>query len=860
MAELNKAQKEAVEYVKGPLMIVAGAGTGKTTVITEKIAYVIKNNLAKHEEILALTFTEKAAHEMLVRVDELLETNYSDIQISTFHAFAQVILENYALDIGLPNQFKLLTQTDTWLLVREHLEKFNLDYYKPLANPTRHIHELIKHFNKCKDELITPEEYLQYAEEHSTETGDMNQEEGSRLKELANAYHVYNRLLLENNALDFGDLIFYTIKLLQTRPVILKKIQERFKFILVDEFQDVNWAQYKLIQLLTGPQNQLTIVGDDDQSIYAFRGASVANILRFKDDFPNCHEVVLNENYRSDQTILDTAYKLIQHNNPDRLEVKLQLNKQLIAQQSSLNAQAVEYLHCAKLEDEVQTVLTKIIELKTNNPKSSWSDFAILVRANNHAEFFIPALQKNRIPYEFLASSGLYRQPLILDCTNFLKLLVDYHESSAVYRLLCLPFICLKENDLQKITYHAKKKAITYYEALKRVREWGLSEEGIAIGDKLLNLIHNGMKQTRNEKPSTILYTFLEQSGYLAYLTKEEEKGNRVIIQQINYLNQFFEKITTYESTTTEHSSIAGFLTQYTYTLESGDEGELEQSSDPEMVKLMTVHASKGLEFKYVFVVNLVEERFPTRKRGESIELPPELIHEQSPSGDAHYQEERRLFYVAITRAKEKLFLLSSQNYGGIKDKKVSRFLDEIGITAPLTPSTITPRFEISEPIIQADSSESFSYTLPEAFSFSQLKSYESCPYQYKLANILKVPTKGSAQFSFGQTIHSTLQKFYERVQELNAIKQTTLFNFQEPPQPTTATIKIPPEEELLTLYQKCWIDDWYKDTKQKEAYYQQGKKLLKELKPGAKVASNHLKFKNWKVTKKKNDVYLYIR
>jgi len=423
---LNKQQKQAVEYTAGPLLIVAGAGTGKTTVITQKISYLIKNKSIKPEEILALTFTDKAAGEMEERVDKLLDISYVDIQISTFHAFCQNILEKYGLDIGISNSFKILTQTDAWLLVRENLNKFDLDYYKPIGNPTRHIHELIGHFQKCKDELISPQEYLDYAENLRLDKDNENTEEKSRLTEIANTYHVYNQILLDNGALDFSDLIYYTVKLLEERPNILNALQDQFKYILVDEFQDVNWSQYRLVRLLTGEKGQLTVVGDDDQSIYAFRGASVSNILRFKDDYKDAKEVVLNENYRSGQEILDIAYKLIQNNNPDRLEQKLNINKNLKSYSLNLKS-VVTHIHSDSLEAEVQAVVQEILKLKKRDKISTWDDFAILVRANSNADPFLQALENAQIPYEFLASSGLYRQPIALSLPYSLDFL---HESS----------------------------------------------------------------------------------------------------------------------------------------------------------------------------------------------------------------------------------------------------------------------------------------------------------------------------------------------------------------------------------------------------------------------------------------------
>jgi len=861
--KLNLEQKKAVEYTNGPLIIVAGAGTGKTTVITRKIAHLIEKKLAKPEEILALAFNDKASEEIQERVDELVNLGYVDMQISTFHAFCQRILQEHGLDIGLPNDFKILTQTDAWILIRKNFDKFNLDYYRPLGNPAKHIHELIKHFSKCKDEMISPEKYLEHAENIQLDKDKVDEDEKTRLTEIANAYHVYNQLLLNNNALDFGDLIYYTIKLLEKRPKILKSLQNRFKYILVDEFQDVNWAQYELVRLLadsTPPQSppykggegktQLTVVGDDDQSIYAFRGASVSNIMRFKDDYKKSKEIILIENYRSGQNILDKAYESIQNNNPDRLEVKLKIDKKL----KSMIKEKGEVIHGHKdsLDNEVKFVIDEIIRLKKSpyggspagreNKDLTWDDIAILVRANNHANPFMAGLEAVGIPYEFLASSGLYRQPIIIDCLNFFKLVDNYHESSSIYRLLSLPCWEFSENDTQKFTYAAKKKSISYYEVLKRAQEFGLSEEGVKICDRLLNLIHEGMKQSRHEKPHRVLYNFFESSGYLKYLTHEINQGNREIIRQIYHLTQFFEYLKKYEENIPD-ARVVDFINQFEYLVESGEQGSLYQPTDtPDSVNIITVHRAKGLEFKYVFVVNLVEDRFPTRRRAAGIEVPLELVKEELPEGDSHIQEERRLFYVACTRAKERLYLVSANNYGGVRKKKPSRFLNEIGVVVSSRPersgverslkleSELKSR-DLSTPLRSGrDDRQLTGYQIPKIFSFSQIKSYNTCPYQYKLANLIKLPPKQSHYFSFGNSIHNTLQEFYKRIQILNSAKQESLFNL--PLEPSTlkkGSVKAPESKELIEIYEEKWIGDWYQNKSQREKYYKDGKKMLKD-------------------------------
>ena len=818
--KLNQEQREAVTYTDGPLLIVAGAGTGKTTVITQKIAHLVESGEASPEQILALTFTEKAAQEMLDRVDQLVDVGYVDMHISTFHAFCQKLLEEYGLEIGLPNQFKVLSSTDLWLLMREHIYDFKLDYYRPLGNPARHIHELLRHFSKCKDELISPDEYLKYAEEVKLDSDDVHGERKSKLKEIAHAYHVYNQLLLDTGSLDFGDLIYHSVRLVRERKSVLESLQNRFKYILIDEFQDVNYAQYELTKELSA-HGQLTVVGDDDQSVYAFRGASVSNILRFKDDYASAREIVLTKNYRSGQEILDLSGKSIKNNNPDRLEVKLGIDKDLKSQVKSRSE--IIHLHSASLDDEVSSVIEKIVELKKDD--ISFDDFCILVRANSHVAPFAQALEKSHIPYEYIAAAGLYRQPIVLDAINFFRLLDNHKESDAVYRLLKLPFFNFSVNDLHQLTSRAKKKSIGYYAALKKAAEFRVSKEGIAVCENLLSLIHDGMKRASFEKPTAVLHHFMQDSGYFAYLTEQEEKGDATVIRQIHQLRQFFDYISSFEQVRPD-ADISLFMNHFSYVLESGDSGKLYQPYDtPDSVNIMTIHGAKGLEFRYVFVVNLVEDRFPTRRRGEAIRIPDELVKEQLPEGDAHIQEERRLLYVAMTRAKEKLFFTSADNYGGVRKKKLSRFLDELGYSG--TASPVKSRGIVIAPAEKQDEAR-FMYQLPKKFSYSQIQDYLRCPYKYKLKYLLKIPEKGSPYFSFGNTMHLTLQRFYERVQDLNAMKQDSLFGLPAEVS-VSSNIKVPPLKELLDLYEKNWIGDWFESKRQREDYYAKGKEVLKQ-------------------------------
>lgn len=830
-----------MEYNDGPLLIVAGAGTGKTTVITEKIAYLIQNKLARAEEILAVTFMEKATAEMEDRVQELLSFSGFDVLTCTFHGLCQQILESSALDIGIPNNFKLLNETESWLLVRQNLDKFKLDYYRPLGNPTKFIHAMIKHFQKCKDELVTPQNYLEYAQslnldsdlepskKNKKKTKDSDEDttlEIKRINELAEAYHIYNQLLLDTNSLDFADLIFYTVKLFKERPNILKFYQKRFKYILVDEFQDTNYSQYQLIKLLSSNNDtRLTVVGDDDQSIYKFRGASVSNILQFKDDFANSKEVVLTENYRSGQKILDLAYNFIQLNNPDRLEDKLKINKKLLSQTKKVGD--YDLLFGQNPSHEADLLCKKILSLKEKNKDLKWNDFAILCRANSFADQFIPYLNQSGIPYEFASPSGLFRQKVVLDSLAFLRLCDNYHESSAVYRILNSPIFSMYYSDLSQLLLYSRRQTVSLFESIKAASRGiiKLSKHGQEVIDKLINVVGECTQLSKQEPAGRVLYKFWEKSGYLKLLSDNVEKYQIDIL----YLQALFEKIDEFQKNNND-TGVRAWLTYFETLLESGDDGEdFSQEIKSDAIKISTIHKSKGLEFEYVFIPNFVDQRFPSTNRSTAIDLPDALVREAAlPSGDAHLEEERRLLYVAITRAKQGVYFTAAKNYGGARDKKLSKFVMELEST---NQTAFSREIISSGPIIDLEQksneevAETFELEIPKEFSFSQLQSFDKCPWQYRFQFILKVPTFGKGVFSFGKTMHGTLQKFYQQVIELNSAKQNSLFSTTAPK--LDGNIKVPTLDALKEIYREAWQDSWFQSASQKQEYKKKGIEIL---------------------------------
>ncbi len=857
---VNPEQKQAIEHGDGPLLIVAGAGTGKTTVITQRIAWLMLERKVPTDGVLALTFTDKAATEMEERVDRLLPYGYVNLWISTFHAYCERILRDHALDIGIANDFKLLNQTEQWLMIRRNFDRFELDYYRPAGNPTRFISALVKHFSRLEDEDITPENYLSYARSLRLDRGEeritgkkkgLDAEdadaitESQRIDEVARAYATYRQMLLDEGCLDFGTLITTALGLFKKRPAILKKYRTQFQHVLVDEFQDTNWAQYELIKLLLNDRKNLTVVGDDDQSIYKFRGASVSNIIEFRRDFPGCAQVVLTKNYRSSQNILDLAYRFIQLNNPNRLEAALNVPPVAAAKAkqpkrtrkttartlepvtkrlTSVGAPegTIRFIHCDTQEEEARSVAETIADLGSST-EVEWRDIAILVRANDQAEQFMHSLDLRGVPYQFMASKGLFRRPEVLDLIAYLKLLDNYHESPALYRLLGLPAFGVRADDVVELNAYARRKGVSLYHALVQQRAIpnlsGVSRKGI---DAVLHLVTSGATFARTHKVTELLYDFLKRSGTLAEIGKRDAEH---IVERVAVIKKFLEDVADFEQ---RHigSSVREFLEYHQFRLDSGDAGGLAGTTEPDVdaVRIMTVHGAKGLEFSHVFIVQLVDRRFPTTERKDPIDIPEPLVREILPEGDVHVQEERRLLYVAMTRAKRGLFLSAAEDYGGARAKKPSRFLYELGFVQdePKKEAVGLARLERPKrpPLVPADLR-----FLGTKYSFSALRSYEKCPWQFRYAYVLKVPVGGSAQLSYGETMHTTLQKFFELVRDRSAADQGALFSPATKEKHKGAPVTV---EELLDIYDRSFIDEWYDDARHRDAFKERGRAALK--------------------------------
>jgi DNA helicase-2/ATP-dependent DNA helicase PcrA len=804
--KLNKEQLEAIRFGEGPLLIIAGAGTGKTTVITERIKYLVFSSKAKPEAILALTFTDKAAREMEERVDIAMPYGYTDMWISTFHSFCDRVLRQEAIHIGLDPRYKLMTEAEATQFLIKNLFKFDLQYFRPLGNPTKFVSGMLQHFSRLKDEDVSPPEYMKYANKQMSNKQITNEEKKKTL-ELARAYQTYEELKVKEGLMDFADLIDKTLKLFRDRQNILRQYQNQFKYILVDEFQDTNYAQNQLAILLAGKRQNITVCADDDQSIYRWRGAAVSNVIQFRKIFPKAKIIVLVKNYRSTQTILDHAYRLIQNNNPDRLEVKEKIDKHLQAVRRVENY-PIEFLHADRVENEAELVAHKIKNLKFKIKNLDYKDFAILVRANNHIEPFVRSLARHGIPYQFLGPGQLFRQGEVKDLIAYLKVLYNFEDNVALYRVLSMDHFDINPRDLAAINNFGRKNNLSLFEACEQVEKIFVSPKTKEQITNFVKMVHRHLGLLRKETAGQILYYFLEESGLLRKMTEYKTTTEEKITQNIA---KFFDRLRTYEIDH-EDASVQAVVDWLNLSMELG-ESPLANNidwSEENRVNLLTVHSAKGLEFPIVFLVNLVSERFPTRERKEQIPISEALIKEILPRGNYHEQEERRLFYVGMTRARDRLFFTAADYYGeGKREKKISPFVFEalgeknLNLPKASLPQNETTSFSFWQKSLKKDSSvlrQPINY-----LSFSQIEAFNNCPLQYRYRFLQKIPTPPTGSLSFGDTVHKVLKEFGEQVKQGKRLA----------------------EKDLLALLDNNWSSLGYASKTHEEKAKKQAEKIL---------------------------------
>jgi DNA helicase-2/ATP-dependent DNA helicase PcrA len=778
-AELNAEQLEAVNHPGGPQLVIAGAGTGKTKVITHRIARLIERG-ADPASILALTFTEKSALEMEERVDLLVPYGYSNVHISTFHSFGESVLRDHALSIGLDPGYKILSEAETVIFLKENIYKIPLDRFRPAGNPGKYLSALIRFIGRLKDEAVEPETFGAHVEELRAkgpaaldDPKDIDEESFADLlserTELSGAYAEYQRLMAEAGYMDFADLIMMMLKLFRTRPNTLRRCRERYRHILTDEFQDTNYAQFELLKMLAGEPGNITVVADDDQSIYKFRGAAVSNILAFLDHYDNAKVVTLKKNYRTLQPILDAAYRLITKNNPERLEVVRGIDKRLVSvRETPPEARPVRHVHLETQTDEAAFVADTINE-RVNGVGvgggvaggARYRDFAVLVRARTDAGPILAALDAGGIPYHYSGKTGLYRREEISVLLAFLKIITNFTDSLSLFHLARSNIYGLTAADLTPCNTLARRSCKPLLHVMKGVAEgraldYGLeiSESGAEIITRLVSDIKLFSEMALDEPAGTVLYKFLADSGVFERLKESEDPARAA--DEAGNISRFFS-IVTHLQETLSIKKTSVLVAELQTLLEAGDDPD---STTPELaddtVQVLTVHKAKGLEFPVVFMVSLIKDRFPGKNRSEALEPPSELINDPPPSREQHLQEERRLFYVGMTRARDELFLMSASDYGGARRRLPSRFIIEAldmpePEKPPRKPKGDTPKPDTKErPTVPAGAE-------PLHLSYYKTNDYLSCPLRYRYGYILRIPVLPNPALMYGSAVHEAV-------------------------------------------------------------------------------------------------------
>jgi DNA helicase II / ATP-dependent DNA helicase PcrA len=805
LENLNPAQKEAVLHKNGPLLIIAGAGTGKTRVLTHRFCHLIQNENIDPESILALTFTEKATVEMQERLDVLLPYGYSELWVKTFHGFCDAVLRERGLEIGLDTAYQILTQTDVALFLKKHLFSFELNYYRPLGNPLRFLTGLVTHFGHLRDEMISPEVYLKHAENQVKKAeDDAEKEEAEKLLELAKAYVHYDELLVKEGVLDFATLQYLTLDLFRKRPSVLKEFQNRFQYILVDEFQDTNTAQNRLVELLSEKHRNVMVVGDDDQSIYKWRGASLSNIMQFEERFPETKKIVLTENYRSTQPVLDMSYKVIQNNNPFRLETREGLSKQLVSNVAD-SPKVPHIIHFENYQEEVKFVVEHIQRYVQENKDVSYKDIAILVRATNHALPFLDGLKRAAVPTYFSGAQGLYQRPEIKDLMAVLRSISNPFDDIALFRMLSMPIFGFESEYLVSLLQKARSSSSALLKTLRQAQKtpdlFSVIDNSL---DKFLALFENLQKSVKDQATSQILGFFMKESGYLQALQNNDSPES---IEQLQNIATFSQIIRTFEETQGSPRLIE-CLDYLQSRHEMGDRSSpAEEDLDADTVKILTIHAGKGLEFDTVFMVDLVQNRFPSINRRDPFEVPSELMQTPIDEQASHLHEERRLFYVACTRARKHLFLTYSDYYDGKRRWKPSIFIKEaIETKIPDLSQETSPSIAVANDLEDQPLLIKMDQTFrPLKLSFSRIDAFKRCPLRYKFQYIYHLAEPMSHSLSFGSSIHNALNVFY---QDLKHGKKPSL-------------------DLLKDLFEKHWIPLGYTSPAHLQARKQQGMEIL---------------------------------
>ena len=829
---LNAEQRAAVEHGEGPLLVVAGAGTGKTRVITERVRHLLESDPAlAGENILGLTFTDKAAGEMLSRVRKAVGERAEGVWLSTFHKFC---LEKI-LRVANPD-LQVLDEIDHWILLRRHIAELELKHFWRLSDPGEFLDDFVKFFSRCQDELISPDDYQRYvddlqkkydARKKSLEADQrvLAEEELARQHELARVYRTSDRLLRERKLLTFGAQLMQAVELLRSDPALLEKLRDQYRYILVDEFQDTNIAQLELLWLLAGDRRNIVAVGDDDQAIYRFRGASFGSFTIFLKRFSGSgdtktaagklkHLVSLTRNYRSTSRILRVAGEVISHNEKSPLLPP----KKLVTENSE--GEKIRVAEFATPEEEAHWIASEIERLRsTENP---WRNFAVLYRKHSHRARLLDALRRRDIPF-VIRKFSILSSTLIRDLLAWLRLIAVPADNVSCARVLAAPYWGLEPRDLVRLAERAEKnhRRPLSNELETAQRELPFAREGSRLPELVALL--NRLRQLAAKVTATNVLDELIRSLELAPLPSDADRQH--LERFVNFVKEWELK--------SEGKTLRDFIQYLNYFHEASGDIHLDAEPQEDAVQLMTVHSAKGLEFAHVFIMHLNKRDFPSGARPAVFEFPAELMKEEKPQGDFQIQEERRLFYVALTRARMRLTLSTIVN----RWKKPSPFLDDFLMnakiqkfdTAQSAPKVLVPPVEETTGAAPdskdparlfgpaGENSRAYSrvalwakaYRPPLAeplqLSASAVETYQKCPLQYLFGNLWRIRGGPHAMMTFGNVMHTTIKEFAALVRERKKV----------------------PFSEVAAIYDREWSSAGFPDDYQEEEYRKAGREQL---------------------------------
>jgi DNA helicase-2/ATP-dependent DNA helicase PcrA len=864
--ELNPQQLKAVEHGEGPLLIIAGPGSGKTRVIIERIVYLLGGRedpadrswseaRVRPENILALTFTDKAAEEMKRRVREALPQLDVAPHISTFHSFCYEVLRTRHFERPL------LDKVDVWIFLRRRMEKLELEFYRKLAEPGAFLHALNDFFSRCQDELLEPEDFEKYVQKIEEEflsraprtspqsplspwvagSGDrrravpptpvqgapgldaaerkFQQEDIQKKQELARVFRNSRKLIEEAGCSSLGSLIPEAVHLFDREPEVARHYHERFRFVLVDEFQDTNYAQVELLRRLVKPPCNISAVGDDDQAIYRFRGASHGAFKMFDDAFPGHTTVYLSQNYRSTQGILHVSDAVIAKN--DRYELKPKLHTEKDEGTRVFLLQSSDYLSEARwIAEEIERLRQRAVPL---------GEIAVLYRAHSYRDPLVEEFRRRKIPFAIRGLS-LLSTIILRDLLAYLNVIHFPYDNISLTRVLLMPRWEISEELALEVRKEASRKRCSLFDVLE---SWVKASAGSRLAGthwRGLRALLQELRKFGERAPVTALLDRLLDRLEVAFLPGDPEQS---------YVNAFRKFLEQWEAKS-QTRKLAEFMEYFQYFREAGGSIDApEPENAKEAVQMMTVHAAKGLEFPVVFVLSVAPRRFPHFEQKPVIEFPEELRKGPRPPEDIHEQEERRLFYVALTRAQERLYISSVAKPG----KKVSTFVNDL-LSSPVVTTRDLEKVEVPEavperaslptqaarrasyPSLQrglfSDAPTPSSVHPPIAewagqppaaapggklrLSASAIETYEECPQKFKFSHYLKIPTGPQPALTFGNIMHQCVRHYFE-------LRKRGEASF----------------EGLEDFYLRSWKDAGFEDEYQEQAYKKAGLEQLRE-------------------------------